>query len=109
MIIPELKGLSYISDPDEHDNCCVNVVVRIGELGKGDAADDFHFVVVTPKYISLNWPHWGRHTLVVEHFSILLIERTVGALLEGKNGISWEKIANELHSYMAWEFHDYYP
>lgn len=110
----ELKGifspeLNEPQTPDDPECCAVLIYADIGEKGS-EGADQFTFLVVTPKFLIANpETRWGRGYLLLPEFSWRETQRMVERLVSSVSASSWQEAAQNLSRYMEWEFEGYQP
>jgi hypothetical protein len=108
----ELKGVfsPELNDPEVPEDpscCCIYMSADIGEAGR-EAADQFNFYVVTPRFL-MEHPEvrWGRGYLLVPEFSWSVVERMLARLTSSVRAESWEGAVRELCKFVEWEFEGY--
>jgi hypothetical protein len=101
-----------IVTPDVEDVLRFHEFVRVF-IGSSDeeGAESFDVSVSSPSWIEAQCEEKGywlaRWTLVLSHWDVSLIRRAVHETVMRVTGDSWEAIAEQLSTFMTWEFENY--
>ncbi|MFK4305315.1 hypothetical protein ABH892_005500 [Paenibacillus sp. RC254] len=107
MIIPVLKGIDFVRNPEEQTNFNVRATAYTSEVNdKG--ADCFHFQVVSPEYLakflSENNIFDGRATFIVSKFDLALLELEVNKILKDCIRPTWDEVGKAINRHLRWEY-----
>lgn len=114
MVIPVLK---HVSSPDlamgelppDPGDCAVVCHAEIGP-DHGTGAEEFSFVVATPRHF-LRKPavRWGHGYLLMNTFSWQEVERALDQHLTQCRRPTWPQVVAQLREYLRWEFEQFQP
>ncbi len=109
-LLLEIKSINSSDEyPADPEDAFVSVQADIGVRGQ-DGADEFQFVVATPKaLLKLGLPTWGKGLLIVERFDWRDIRKALDELLTRCSGMDWVQVSAKLNRELWWEYEDYKP
>ncbi|ASA19815.1 Imm8 family immunity protein [Paenibacillus donghaensis] len=107
MIIPKLKGIDFVGNPEKQTNFNVRATAYISEENdKG--ADCFHFQVISleflARFLSENNVFDGRATFNVSEFDLDLLELEINKILKDCIRPTWDEVAKAINRYLRWEY-----
>ena len=113
MVIPVLKRIDDITEPDDVEDFLMHLVAYIGVEGSS-GADCFYFRVITPKKLAKVYCE-NKDTLLRAIFivnginmqqNIDYVIAEIQKLLLGCARETWEETALAINYYLDWEYYD---